>query len=84
MGDLANIGTAALNKRKSEGLGTIHSIAKELRISPNDISEIERGIFHGSILNVVKYLQYLGLSLTVVEPVRPTLDNIECMFEDED
>jgi len=84
MNSLEAIGRQARKHRKQLKLGSMREIARTLQISVNDISEIERGIFTGSILNVERYLSYIGLELTVVESKTPTLDDLEAIFREDD
>jgi transcriptional regulator with XRE-family HTH domain len=77
------IGEKARQTRKAKSLGSMREIGKLLEISRNDISEIERGIFNGSLNNVLKYLNYLGLTLKVQTQVKPTLDELAGMFSDD-
>ena len=58
-------------------------IATILKMSVNDISEIERGNFRGSFYNVSKYLNYVGLELRAVQKTMPTLDTLSEHFSDE-
>ncbi|GGX73671.1 helix-turn-helix domain-containing protein [Saccharospirillum salsuginis] len=84
MNSLEAIGRKARKHRKQLNLGSMREIARTLQISVNDISEIERGIFTGSILNVERYLSYIGLELTAVESKTPTLDDLEAIFREDD
>ncbi|HET8905066.1 MAG TPA: helix-turn-helix transcriptional regulator [Saccharospirillum sp.] len=84
MNSLEAIGRKARKRRKQHQLGSMREIAQVLQISVNDISEIERGIFTGSILNVERYLSYIGLELTVAESKAPTLDDLEAIFREDD
>lgn len=79
----AAIGERAQLIRKEKGYGSMRDVAKLIGISRNDISEIERGIFTGSIDNILKYLNFLGLTLVVQTKSMPTLDELEGLFEDE-
>lgn len=83
MDGLRIIGQKAKETRKRLGYSNMAVLAKILQISKNDISEIERGIFRGSIINVMKYLNYLGLTLHCVTKGSPTLENLHEYFDDE-
>jgi len=81
--DLKQIGAIAKQTRKALGHKNMVVVAQQLGISKNDISEIERGIFRGSVLNVIKYLSFLGLELTASPRNKPPLEDLEAMFDDE-
>lgn len=77
------IGEKARAARKEKGLGSMVQAARLVGISRNDISEIERGIYTGSIDNVLKYLSFLGLTLIASSKSMPSLEELEGLFDDE-
>ncbi|VAW66924.1 hypothetical protein MNBD_GAMMA10-287 [hydrothermal vent metagenome] len=52
-------------------------------LSRREVSEIENGIFRGSILKVQQYALLLGLSLSLEIRRRPTLDELAGIFNED-
>jgi len=81
--DLVSIGTKARQRRREQGLTQIQAAAKALA-HRNDISEIENGRFTGSVSTLARYLHTLGLELSCVVAQRPSLEDLDALFPDED
>lgn len=80
---LGHIGQRARQRRKQLKLSQSEAAAN-IHTHRNDISRIENAKFTGSIVTVVKYLDLLGLTLTVATASRPTLDDLPGVFGIED
>jgi transcriptional regulator with XRE-family HTH domain len=80
---LEQIGAKARERRKLQGLTQAQAAAR-IQAHRNEISRIENGRFTGSVLTLAKYLQLLGLRLTVEVARRPTLDELPELFGGDD
>lgn len=81
--DLITIGKKARQRRREQGL-TQAQAATQALAHRNDISEIENGRFTGSVSTLQRYLHSLGLRLQCTVAERPTLEDLEELFPDED
>ena len=77
------IGTKAKEMRKKSAQ-TQKQLSEVTGLPQSTLSEIENGRFTGSLDIIERYLDELGLQLTVVEKVRrlPDWDEIDGLFED--
>lgn len=80
---LERIGQKARERRKEQGL-TQQAAGERAQLHRNDISEIERGCFRGSVVSFVRYLGSLGLDLDWTVRERPTLEELGELFPLED
>ena len=75
LNDMEALGKLIRKARKQRGLSQA-DIAKLVPVRRQVISELERGVYKGSLLRGLEVLRVMGLRLTV-EPVRfPTLDEL--------
>ncbi len=78
---LEQIGQGLRAERKARGLNQIDA-GKMAGLSRREVSEIENGIFRGSILKVQDYAMSLGFSLTLEMKRRPGLAELPGLFDE--
>jgi len=78
---LSAIGTMLIKERKARKLTQIDA-CHAAGISRREIYQIEKGIFTGSIIKVQNYAMSLGFSLTLEIKRRPTLDELDGLFDE--
>ena len=78
---LQQIGLKLKFERKARKLNQTGAAIKA-GLSRREISEIENGVFRGSILKVQDYALSQGFSLTLEMKRRPTLDELPGMFDE--
>ncbi len=76
-----NIGEQCLQQRKRQQL-TQTQAALKAGIARRYISEIERNKFRGALWILNRYLQLLGLELTVRSHKRPSWDQLDQLFSE--
>ena len=75
LNDMASLGAKVRAARKLRGL-LQSDIAELASVRRQVVGELERGVYRGSLRQVMDILRAMGLSLTI-EPVRfPTLDEL--------
>jgi transcriptional regulator with XRE-family HTH domain len=79
---LEKIGQELKAERKARSLNQIDA-SKMAGMSRREISEIENGIFRGSILKVQDYAMSLGFSLTLEIKRRPDLAELPGIFDED-
>ena len=79
---LENIGQKLKTERKARSLNQIDA-SNMAGISRREVSEIENGIFRGSILKVQDYAMALGFSLTLEIKRRPDLAELPGIFDED-
>ena len=79
---LEQIGQGLKAERKVRSLNQIDA-GKMAGLSRREISEIENGIFRGSILKVQDYAMSLGFSLTLEMKRRPDLAELPGLFDED-
>ena len=79
---LEQIGTKLKSERKAQGLNQTNA-SKKAGLSRREISEIENGVFRGSILKVQDYAMSLGFSLALEIKRRPTLMELPGLFDED-
>ena len=72
-------------KRKERGWTQLH-VSSQTGLSRNQIIAMEKGQFTGGIKYLRKYLDLLGLKISIIEEPHdfPQLDDLSCLFEDDD
>ena len=80
---LEKIGQKARERRRERSM-TQQQAAERAKLHRNDVSEIERGVFSGSVVSFVRYLSSLGLDISWTARERPTLDELGELFPLED
>ena len=79
---LKQLGQKLKTERKARGSNQTE--AGELAgLSRREISEIENGIFRGSVLKVQYYAMSLGFSLSLELKRRPGLDELSGLFDED-
>jgi len=76
---LEQIGQSLKTERNAQGLNQTDA-GEMAGLSRREISEIENGIFRGSILKVQDYAMSLGFSLTLEMKRRPGLHELPGLF----
>ncbi|MDU0352519.1 helix-turn-helix transcriptional regulator [Paraglaciecola aquimarina] len=78
-----SIGSQLQTNRTARHL-TQTDIAKKLNCDRAAISRIENGKYQGSLQLLERYLNLLGLELFAapIKPERPTLDNMDGIYDD--
>ncbi len=79
---LEQIGTKLKLKRKASHWNQAEA-GKRSGLSRREVSEIENGIFRGSILKVQNYAMTLGFSLSLEIKRHPTLSELPGMFDED-
>ena len=79
---LEKIGQELKAERKARSLNQIDA-SKTAGMSRREISEIENGIFRGSILKVQDYAMSLGFSLALEIKRRPNLAELPGIFDED-
>ena len=79
---IEQIGQRLKTERKQHGWNQTVAAYKAGLARP-EISEIENGVFRGSILKVQQYALLLGWSLTLEHKRRPTLSELEEVFDED-
>ena len=79
--ELVEIGNALAAFRKSSGM-TQSNIAEKAQIHRQQVSDIERGKFTGSLTILLRYTQVAGLELKAApaESEFPTLDSLAARY----
>jgi transcriptional regulator with XRE-family HTH domain len=80
---LTAIGECLKQYRKAKGL-TQAEAASKVGIYRQNVSDIERGVFVGSIATLQKYLLFAGLEIAcqALPSQFPQLDDLENLFEE--
>ena len=79
---LKQIGQSLKTERKTRKASQTDA-GETAGLSRREISEIENGIFRGSILKVQDYAMSLGFSLTLEMKRRPSLDELPGLFDED-
>ena len=79
---LEQIGDRLKTERNARGPNQTEA-AEMAGLSRREISEIENGIFRGSILKVQAYAMSLGFSLTLEIKRRPELNELPGLFDED-
>ncbi len=79
---LEQIGQSLKTERNARGSNQTDA-GEMAGLSRREISEIENGIFRGSILKVQDYAMSLGFSLTLEMKRRPGLDELPGLFDED-
>ena len=79
---LEQIGLKLRSERKERCLNQ-EDAGEKAGLSRREVSEIENGIFRGSILKVQCYAMSLGFSLTLEMKRRPTLEELPGLFDED-
>jgi len=79
---LEQIGQSLKAERKTLHLNQTDA-GEKAGLSRREISEIENGMFRGSILKVQDYAMSLGFSLTLEMKRRPTLAELPGVFDED-
>ena len=79
---LEQIGIKLKVERKARQLNQTDAASKT-GLSRREISEIENGVFRGSILKVQDYAMLLGFSLMLEMKRRPTLAELPGLFDED-
>lgn len=75
------IGQRLKTERKQRGWNQSFA-AEKAGLARREISEIENGLFRGSILKVQQYAVLLGWSLSLTHKRRPTFDELADVFDE--
>lgn len=78
---LGTIGETLTAERKKRRLNQTDA-GQAAGLPRREISEIENGIYKGSILKVQDYAAFLGYSLTLEIKRRPKLSELEAVFDE--
>lgn len=76
------IGTKCRERRKAKGW-TQTTASSRAGVHRTVISEIENGVYTGSLKSLILYLTALELILSVQSVGLPQLDELETLFDDE-
>ncbi|MFV2032635.1 MAG: helix-turn-helix domain-containing protein [Gammaproteobacteria bacterium] len=79
---LKQIGDRLKSERKARGSNQSNA-GESAGLSRREISEIENGIFRGSILKVQAYAMSLGFSLALEIKRRPELNELPGLFDED-
>ena len=81
--DLLEIGKTARSRRQLLGQSQAEA-AQNIQAHRNEISRIENGKYSGNLATFVRYLNLLGLSLCTQVSQRPTLEDLDSLFNEDD
>lgn len=79
---IEQIGQRLKTERKQRGWNQSFA-ADKAGLARREISEIENGLFRGSILKVQRYALLLGWSLSLDHKRRPTLNELAKVFNED-